>query len=70
MGMDAGPLQAPPSYMARCADATKGHKLRQAVCAMAVHMDDGIGNVTAALKAAGMWDNTLVVFSADNGGPT
>lgn len=28
-----------------------------------VHMlDDGIGNVTAAWKAAGLWDNTLMIF--------
>jgi arylsulfatase A-like enzyme len=40
------------------------------VCAMAKCMDDGIGNVTAALKAKGMWENTVVIFSSDNGGPT
>ena len=27
------------------------------------------GHVVAALKANGMWDNTLIVASADNGGP-
>ena len=31
-------------------------------------LDSAIGNVTAALSAKGMWEKTLVVFSADNGG--
>ena len=35
---------------------------------MARIMDDGIGNVTAALKAAGLWADTLMLFAADNGG--
>eukprot|EP01047_Picozoa_sp_COSAG01_P025797 COSAG01_NODE_1642_length_9641_cov_14.964682_5_plen_103_part_00 len=29
-------------------------------------LDDGVGNVTAALKARGFWDDALVLFSADN----
>merc|ERR1719258_217587 len=32
-------------------------------------LDEGVRNVTQALKKAGMWDNTLVFFTADNGGP-
>ena len=32
-------------------------------------MDEGIGNVTNALKAAGMMEETLIIFSTDNGGP-
>jgi arylsulfatase A-like enzyme len=32
------------------------------------HMDEGIGQVMAALKRHGMADNTLVVFTSDNGG--
>ena len=35
---------------------------------MARILDDGIGNVTAALKAGGVWDETLMLFAADNGG--
>jgi arylsulfatase A-like enzyme len=32
------------------------------------HMDEGIGQVLDALRAAGAEDNTLVVFTSDNGG--
>ena len=32
------------------------------------HMDEGIGQVMAALRNNGMQDNTLVVFTSDNGG--
>ena len=35
---------------------------------MARILDDGIGNVTAALKAADLWESTLLLFAADNGG--
>ena len=33
-------------------------------------LDESIGRIVAALKAReGMWDNSLLVFSSDNGGP-
>lgn len=32
------------------------------------HMDQGIGKLMAALQAHGLTDNTLVVFTSDNGG--
>jgi len=32
------------------------------------HMDEGIGRIMAALEARGTADNTLVVFTSDNGG--
>jgi len=41
---------------------------RRANAAMIATMDEGVGNVTRALKARGMWNNTLVLLSSDNGG--
>ena len=33
-----------------------------------IKQDSGLHNVSAALTSEGMWENTLLVFSADNGG--
>ena len=32
--------------------------------------DSMLANITGAVKSKGMWDNTLLIFSSDNGGPT
>lgn len=32
-------------------------------------VDEAVGNVTATLKSLGMWDNTLVIYTHDNGAP-
>ena len=32
-------------------------------------VSEGTGNVTRALKEAGMWETTLFIWSSDNGGP-
>ena len=37
---------------------------------MTAFLDDAVGNVSAALRATGLEDNTIVVFVSDNGGPT
>jgi arylsulfatase A-like enzyme len=42
--------------------------LRRVYAAMVTAMDDGIGRVTDALREAGRLDNTLIVFTSDNGG--
>ena len=32
------------------------------------HLDEGVGRIFAALREAGAGENTLVVFTSDNGG--
>jgi arylsulfatase A-like enzyme len=61
------PLQAPPKYRDRfpaIADAR-----RRSYAAMLSALDDGIGQVLAALRAANLERDTLVFFLSDNGGP-
>ena len=36
--------------------------------AMATAMDSAIGQVVAALKESGLYNDTLIVFTGDNGG--
>eukprot|EP00041_Stephanoeca_diplocostata_P016573 m.326588 g.326588 ORF g.326588 m.326588 type:complete len:648 (+) comp20409_c0_seq2:213-2156(+) len=37
--------------------------------AMTTELDYGVGNVTAALKATGLYANTVLILVSDNGGP-
>jgi len=57
------PLQVPASYI-----NTSRPEIQQVYYGMISYLDEGVENVTAALKRRGMWENTIVVFSADNGG--
>ena len=58
------PLQVPAEYVAR----QKTAALRTAVNGMTTFLDEAMANVTGALRDAGMWERTLLVFSGDNGG--
>ena len=62
------PLQASPKYLSRFAGIAD--ERRRTYAAMLSAMDDGIGKTMAALKEAGVLENTLVIFFNDNGGPT
>ena len=65
------PLQAPQQYIADfdfiAPTDMPGHQ-RQLYHAMVSFADDAVGNVTAAIKNKGLWDDMIVVFMADNGG--
>lgn len=60
------PLQVPQAYLDRFAFIE--HPERRAMAAMVSYADDEIGRVVARLRSNGMWDNTLLVLHADNGG--
>jgi arylsulfatase I/J len=57
----------PAAYLAKFAFIEDAR--RQAYAAKVNFIDDQLALVVAALKAAGMWDNTLFILTADNGGP-
>ena len=39
------------------------------ILAMLSVLDDTIGNLTSALIESGMYNNSIIVFTTDNGGP-
>ena len=60
------PLQAPADEIAKF---NTGKVERNTLLAMGKRMDDAIGRVVATLKQEGVWENTLLFFISDNGGP-
>ena len=60
------PLQAPAEEIAKF---HTGDQNRNTLLAMGKRMDDAIGRVVATLKREGVWENTLIFFLSDNGGP-
>ena len=61
------PQQVPAPYMSKFKFIL--NQDRQYNTAMVNYLDDIVGDVVAALKNRGMWDNLLFVTSSDNGGP-
>jgi arylsulfatase B len=62
-----GPIELPPSnYTAACGHIAE--PTRRTYCAMMQSLDDGVGNITAAYKRMGIFDDTVFLFLADNGG--
>ena len=62
------PLQAPQKYLDRFPKITD--EKRKLFAAMMAGMDDAIGRVMTKVREAGLEENTLYFFIADNGGPT
>lgn len=42
---------------------------RRAKCGMIAILDEAVGNITDSLQSRGMLNNTLLLFTTDNGGP-
>merc|ERR1712070_175865 len=61
------PLQVPQAHLDHFDFIKESH--RQYYHAMVHFVDEAIGNVTQLLRSEGLWDDTLVVLHADNGGP-
>lgn len=63
------PIQPPKEWLEKVKQREAGSTEQRAkLVALIEHLDDGIGRVLAALKANGQEQNTLVIFTSDNGG--
>ena len=60
------PHQVPEKYLEPYAHS-KGERKKYA--GMLAAMDEGVGRIVAAVEKAGVRENTLFIFSSDNGGP-
>lgn len=63
------PIQPPADWLAKVrARAPDMPKKRARLVALIEHMDAGVGRVLDALQRSGLEDETLVLFTSDNGG--
>lgn len=62
------PYQAKKSDEARYAETIKD-PTRRTYAAMITSIDDQVGRIVVALEKRGLRENTLIIFSSDNGGP-
>jgi len=63
------PVQPPQNWLDKVLKREKGiDSTRAKLVAFIEHMDDGIGKVIKALKDSKQFENTIIVFTSDNGG--
>ncbi|GFS05555.1 arylsulfatase [Elysia marginata] len=67
-GNGGDPIQAPQEYIERFPYIK--NVPRRMFAGVVSALDDSVGAVYQALQDTGMADNTIIVFSTDNGGPT
>ncbi len=60
------PLQAPADEVAKF---DTGNESRNTLLAMGKRLDDAVGAIVGTLKKEAVWENTLLFFISDNGGP-
>ncbi|XP_070575005.1 arylsulfatase J-like [Ptychodera flava] len=61
------PLEAPDKYVKRFPHIQDNN--RKMFAAMASALDDSVGNITKTLKYTGLYNNSIIIFTTDNGGP-
>ena len=63
------PIQPPADWLEKVKAREEGISDKRAgLVALIEHLDAGVGRVVASLKKEGLWNNTVVVFTSDNGG--
>jgi len=63
------PVQPPEDWLNRVKEREPQLSDKRArLVAFIEHLDEGIGKVISALKKSGEYDNTIIVFTSDNGG--
>lgn len=63
------PIREPEGWLQKVPDSIKGEVPRQ-YAACILHLDDAVGKIVDAIDDSGNKNNTLVVFTSDNGGST
>lgn len=63
------PVQPPEDWLKKIQKREPGlSEKRSKLVAFIEHLDDGIGRVIDALKETGQYENTVIIFTSDNGG--
>lgn len=63
------PVQPPTDWLQRVREREPDIPAKRAeLVALIEHLDHGIGQVIEALKETGQYENTLIIFTSDNGG--
>ncbi|WP_339749860.1 sulfatase-like hydrolase/transferase [uncultured Rubinisphaera sp.] len=63
------PIKEPAEWLEKVPEVITGEVARHyAACVM--HLDDSVGRIIQALEEKGVRDNTLLIFTSDNGGST
>lgn len=60
-------LEAPQKYIDRFPNIS--FMKRRKFAGMVAALDDSVGNITRYLKEAGLYNDTIIIFTTDNGGP-
>ncbi|XP_065900217.1 arylsulfatase I-like [Dysidea avara] len=64
------PLEAPKSYIDDPACRSIPYEKRRIFCGMLRAADEGIANITMRLQERNLLNDTIIIFTADNGGQT